>query len=131
MSARSGVLRPLESLVEPGGASRHGCVIVALCAQWCGTCREFERVMACLAADHPEHTFVWADIEDAAERVGDIEVENFPTLAIYAGGKPMYFGAVLPQATVVEQLVRALAAGHPLSAIPTEVEALGTALRLG
>lgn len=132
MSTRVGILRPVDSLFEqPGEGSCEGSVVIAFCAQWCGTCREFKLVLEGLAADHPEQMFVWADIEDDAALVGDIEVENFPTLAIYSHGKPMYFGVALPQAAVVEQLIRALqASGSPLSAIPAEVDALAVALRL-
>jgi hypothetical protein len=33
-----------------------------------------------LAARHPDKTFVWIDIEDQADVVGDLDVDNFPTL---------------------------------------------------
>lgn len=125
------MLRPVQSLAEQGGEACLGDVVIAFCAQWCGTCRDFRLVMERMAANHPGLAFVWADIEDDAVLVGEIEVENFPTLAIYRDGKPMYFGVALPQAAVVEQLIRAMQAGdRPLSAIPEEIAALGVALRL-
>lgn len=134
MSGIHGSLHPLAALTQPKAPSAD-LVVIALCAQWCGTCREFRLLMEGLAADRPGLVFVWADIEDDAALVGDIEVENFPTLAIFSRGRAMYSGLVLPQVAVVEQLIRAIeavgTAGSPLSAIPAEVEALGIALRLG
>lgn len=134
MSGSPGSLHPLEALTQPDAPSGD-LVVIVLCAQWCGTCREFRLLIEGFAADRPGLVFAWADIEDDAALVGDIEVENFPTLAMFCRGRAMYSGPVLPQVAVVEQLIRAIDAvgtgASPLSAIPAEVEALGVALRLG
>jgi thioredoxin reductase (NADPH) len=54
--------------------------------------------------------FVWLDIEDDSELCGDIDVENFPTLAIYRGDTLLHFGVSLPQEGTVARLVDAMAA---------------------
>lgn len=99
-------------------------VVVSFCAAWCGTCREFRPLLDALAAERPQTVFAWADIEDDADLAGDVDVENFPTLAIFRDGEPLYYGVTLPQAHVVAQLLRASeGARAPLAEIPAEVQA--------
>lgn len=80
-------------------------VVVALCAAWCTTCRDFRAAFAAVADARPAVSFVWVDVEDDAALLGDLDVETFPTLAIYAGERLRHYGAVLPQAALVERLV--------------------------
>ena len=100
-------------------------VVVALCAAWCDTCTQFRAAYERLAQARPQATFVWLDIEDDADVAGDIDVENFPTLAIYRNGQPLHFGVSLPHETTVGRLVDALAdSGTPLAGAPDEVAGL-------
>lgn len=103
-------------------------VVVALCAAWCNTCREFRAACEAVAASRPAVSLVWVDIEDDADLVGDLDLETFPTLAIFEGEALRHFGAVLPQAALVERLVddpAALIAGDA----PEEIAGLVAALR--
>ncbi len=84
-------------------------LVVGLCAQWCSTCREFAPLFNELAMAHPGATFVWLDVEDDSELAGEIDVDNFPTLAVYRDGLPVHFGISLPQLPVVARLIGALA----------------------
>jgi thiol-disulfide isomerase/thioredoxin len=80
-------------------------VVTCLCAEWCDVCREYRPRFEALAQRFPQVKFAWLDIEDDAERVGDLEIENFPTIRITRGGEPLFYGVMLPQA---EQLARVL-----------------------
>ncbi len=82
-------------------------VVYALCAQWCGTCREFRAAWDATAAAHPDCEFVWIDVEDEAERVEDFEVETFPTIAVIRDGTPLFFGPIVPARAAVERLLHA------------------------
>jgi thioredoxin 1 len=85
---------------------RSGQLLVAcLCAEWCGTCRSDRKNFTELAARHPECCFVWVDVEDHADALGDFDVENFPTLQVQRGNDVLFFGPVLPHAGVVEGLL--------------------------
>lgn len=84
-------------------------IVVALCAAWCDTCGEFRTAYERMAARRLDATFVWLDIEDDEAIVGDIDVENFPTLAIFRGTLPLHFGVSLPHETTIVRLVDALA----------------------
>lgn len=88
------------------GATR--VVVVSFCAAWCDTCSEFRRSYERLAQARPQITFVWLDIEDDAAIAGDIDIENFPTLAVYRGTDPLHFGVSLPHEGTVGRLVDAL-----------------------
>lgn len=82
-------------------------VVACLCAAWCDVCREYRPAFDALAAQYPELRFVWIDIEDEADVVGDIDVENFPTLLIQHGGRVNFFGTVQPDVQQARRLVQA------------------------
>jgi thioredoxin 1 len=82
--------------------------VLCLCAAWCGSCRDYRAVFDSAAAAHPDDTFLWIDIEDEADLVDDIDVENFPTLLIGQGDSVRFFGPVTPHAGTLERLVTAL-----------------------
>lgn len=88
--------------------------VVCLCAQWCGTCRDYRAVFDQLARAHPAVRFVWIDIEDDAEVAGDLDVETFPTLLLADGQVARFLGPLLPQAAVLSRLLDSLQArsGH-------------------
>lgn len=84
-------------------------VVACLCAAWCGTCRDYRTNFDALAARHPDKRFVWIDIEDQADVVGDFDVENFPTLLIQRGDTVTFFGTVLPDSQLAHRLIQAQA----------------------
>jgi thioredoxin reductase (NADPH) len=97
-------------------------IVVSLCAAWCDTCGEFRAGFERLAQARPQTTFVWLDIEDDAAIAGDIDVENFPTLAIYRGTDPLHFGISLPHESTVGRLIDALVVdAKPLREAPQAV----------
>ncbi len=103
-------------------------VVVSLCAAWCHTCNAFRAAYERLAIARPSIAFVWLDIEDDAALCGDVDVENFPTLAIYRGREPVHFGVSLPHAAVVGRMIDTLAASsQPLAAPPVAVAELPAA----
>lgn len=90
------------------GGDAHGAVI-CLCADWCGTCREFAHGFTQAAQAHPGLTFRWVDIEDEANAIGDLDIETFPTLVIGArDGGVRFAGPVLPQAGQIGRLLQSL-----------------------
>ncbi|GAB1459451.1 hypothetical protein MASR2M50_12250 [Thauera sp.] len=105
-------------------------VVLALCAQWCGTCREFRSTLERLAEARHDIVFAWADVEDDAELVGDLDVENFPTLALFRAGVALHYGVSLPHESVVARLVETLAAATERTSpeLPTELGELARRL---
>lgn len=104
-------------------------LVVALCASWCGACREFRPVFERIATAQADAAFVWLDVEDDSAMAGDIDVENFPTLAVYRNGAPVHFGISLPHEAVIARLVRALADSARPIAAEDAVSDLPTLLR--
>lgn len=82
-------------------------VVACLCAAWCDTCREFRPAFEALAQQHPAQRFLWIDIEDQAEVVGDFDVENFPTILLQKADTVTFFGPVLPEPRGVQRLLAA------------------------
>lgn len=82
-------------------------VIACLCAAWCDTCRAYRQSFDQLAALHPDKHFVWIDVEDQADFIGDIDVENFPTLLMQRGDTVAFFGMVLPDVRLADRLLLA------------------------
>jgi thioredoxin 1 len=91
-----------------GGMPSSELVVTCLCAEWCDVCREYRPRFEALAARFPQAQFAWLDIEDDAEEVGELEIENFPTIRITRGAEPLFYGVMLPQpehlARVLEKL---------------------------
>ncbi|WP_348694212.1 thioredoxin family protein [Duganella fentianensis] len=87
-----------------------GWIVACLCAAWCGTCGSYRATFEELASRHPDKQFVWIDIEDHADVVGDLDVENFPTLLIQHADTVAFFGTTLPDAGVAHRLITAQAA---------------------
>jgi thiol-disulfide isomerase/thioredoxin len=82
-------------------------VVACLCAAWCDTCNTYRRKFAELASMHPEQRFVWIDIEDQAEFVGDLDIDNFPTLLMQHDDVVSFFGTTLPDLNLADRLLRA------------------------
>lgn len=83
-------------------------VVACLCAGWCGSCRDYAVNFAAWAERRPEHHFVWIDIEDQADLVGDLDIDNFPTLLMQQGPTVNFFGTMEPDTRQAERLLQAL-----------------------
>jgi thiol-disulfide isomerase/thioredoxin len=82
-------------------------VVACLCAAWCDVCKQYRPGFEALAAEHPEQQFVWIDIEDQADLVGDLDVENFPTILIQHRDVVVFYGTMLPEPRQVARLLEA------------------------
>lgn len=98
--------------------------VVCLCADWCGTCREYRPLFDALAREHPGARFVWVDIEDESDLAGDLDVETFPTLLIADGATARFLGPLLPQAPVLARLLDSLRAGQGGAGAGREAQAV-------
>ncbi len=82
--------------------------VICLCADWCGLCRNYSEVFAQLALRYPLSRFVWLDIEDQADLVGDMEVETFPTVLIADREGTRFLGPLTPHAETLSRLLDSL-----------------------
>ena len=87
-------------------------LVACLCAQWCGSCRDYAALFEQASVQFGERChFVWIDIEDQADLLDGIEVENFPTLLIARGSQALFFGAITPHPQTLSRLVTGALAG--------------------
>ena len=99
--------------------------VICLCAAWCGVCKEYQKGFAQLSAAFPEVNFLWLDVEDLEDVVGDLDVETFPTLLIGSGQSAYFLGPLLPQISVLERMIHSFVAGDaPVSGLPQEASPL-------
>lgn len=104
--------------------------VACLCAQWCGTCREYQPLFAQMQTLFPNVRFAWVDVEDMADLVDPVEVENFPTVLIATSSQTRFFGTVTPHLPTLERLLRTqLEAGAAALKPDTERDALAQRLR--
>lgn len=88
-------------------------LVACLCANWCGTCRDYQAGFDALALRFPEARFLWLDVEDEAELVDDYDVENFPTLLIQRGDSVLFFGTMLPHHELLRRTLESFHAQTP------------------
>jgi thioredoxin 1 len=99
--------------------------VACLCAQWCGTCRDYRSVFdqALSGIDHHLLRKAWVDVEDHADALGNLDIENFPTLLIARGDEVLFFGTVMPHAATLARMVRSALDGS-LPPGPTDAESI-------
>ena len=61
-----------------------------------------------MAQKFPNSRFVWIDVEDRADLVGDLDIETFPTLLVGNNQGLNFLGAVTPQPEVLSRLLHSL-----------------------
>ena len=49
-------------------------LVVCLCAEWCGVCRDYLECFDTLRARFPQVRFAWVDVEDQSDLVDPLEV---------------------------------------------------------
>ena len=81
-------------------------LVICFCAAWCDTCRAYQPKFETLSKSFPQASFVWVDIEDEPALLGDVDVENFPTVMIELGGGIKFFGTMLPHIDLLERLLQ-------------------------
>lgn len=94
-----------------------GFLVACLCAQWCGSCRDYRSAFEALALRFPAVRFAWVDVEDEPEVAGDIDIDNFPTLVVQreveGSAYVLFCGAMLPHISQLERLLQTFLLQHP------------------
>ncbi|MEJ6006077.1 thioredoxin domain-containing protein [Paucibacter sp. AS339] len=98
-------------------------LVACLCAAWCRTCDAYHEIMADLRTQFPDYRFIWVDIEDDEELVGELEVETFPTLLIGVGEQLRFIGPVTPQLATAQRMISS-AVEAPMSPANPSAQAL-------
>ena len=84
--------------------------------------------MDTLRAEFPALRFSWVDVEDQADLVDPVDINDFPTVLITRDQQPVFFGILRPQADALRRLIQIQL--DDLPAPLTSDEAVGLAQRL-
>lgn len=103
-------------------------LVACLCAQWCGTCRDYQPLFDQLQTEFPQAQFTWVDIEDQADLVDPVEVENFPTLLVVADGQARFFGTLLPHIDTLRRILQTQLSAERAATVDAEAQALAQRL---
>lgn len=97
-------------------------IVACLCAAWCDVCAGSRAGFESFAERHPDKYFLWVDVEDQADIIGDLDVDNFPTLLIQRGDTVAFYGTVVPDWNQAHRLLEAQVAKD----IPTLMREAGS-----
>ena len=81
-------------------------LVACLCAQWCVTCNSYRATFDQLQTEFPQVQWRWIDIEDEADLVDPVDVENFPTVLMGYGTQLCFFGTLTPHIETLRRLVQ-------------------------
>lgn len=83
-------------------------IVACFCAEWCGTCREYQEGFDKLVAQFPDVGFFWVDIENTELKIADWDVENFPSILIQRSDMVLFWGPMLPHHQILAQTLASL-----------------------
>ena len=112
-------MTPAEPI--PASSATAAISVVCLCA-----CQAYGATFAQLARDWPQARFAWIDIEEHSDALGDaaLDIENFPTVMVLRGARPLFFGTILPHAGTLARLVQSAVEGGATQAVDADGQAL-------
>lgn len=81
-------------------------VVIALGAEWCSRCTEFQPAFLAQAQEAPEQEhWLWLNLEEHAELLGEFEPETLPLVWVYRGSTVSYGQAILPDDSTAAHFV--------------------------
>ncbi len=104
-------------------------ILGCLCAAWCRLCDGYAGTLRAVAAEFPQVTLHWIDIEDDAELVGDLDIETFPTLVLVTATQVLFAGALQPQPETLRRLLQSGVQGQVVGGDVAAFEEFAALLR--
>lgn len=63
-----------------------GSVVVLFSGSWCGPCQSFKPTFEQLSEQMKDVKFMVADLDDAPQTAGDLNIRSVPSLAVFTDG---------------------------------------------
>jgi len=80
-------------------------IVACLCADWCGSCREYRAGFESFRPLEGAVRLAWIDIEDDDHIPEDLDLASLPTLVVGNGREVVFAGPVIPRVEVLQGLV--------------------------
>ena len=96
--------------------SKEGTLLVVMLGaeQWCARCRALRPIFDALAAQrHENEAWLWLDLEDHADFIGDDLPDNLPVLMAYRGNCLVLSQALATETVAIRALVDAARSAPP------------------
>jgi len=107
-----------------------GVLVACLCADWCYICKDYKAVFESLRGDFgAQAAFVWVDIEDNEDALGNVDVDDFPTFLVARGDAVVHFGPVMPRREAAVRAVQRALRGESSVVADTRLEQLAQRIR--
>ncbi|MDR0587522.1 MAG: thioredoxin family protein [Burkholderiales bacterium] len=94
-------------------------IVVMLCAEWCGVCRSFlPQVQAWAKRSrqlHDDTYFVYLDIDDHETPASTLDLNDFPTAAVFCNDQLVFFGVIKAREDALRDLLLSLRHTTPAS----------------
>ena len=81
-------------------------LVACLCADWCDVCKAFRPNFEALAEQFPDYLFLWIDIEDQDSLVGDLDIDNFPTILVQHQQIVSFYGTMQADVSQIKRLLQ-------------------------
>jgi thioredoxin 1 len=86
--------------------------VVCLCAEWCGTCRDYRPEFESLTSAQPDWRTHWVDVEDVETVLDEVAITTFPLVLIVDAADSLCFaGPVTAQPGMLHRLCQAAQQG--------------------
>ncbi|AFZ82523.1 thioredoxin family protein [Candidatus Kinetoplastidibacterium crithidiae] len=98
------ILKPEKNIVK-SSCDSNKYIIACFCAEWCGTCRDYQSKFHEVSENFIDYNFYWIDIEEDDYLLDDEDIINFPTILIQNKYKTLFYGVINPNIKYLTKII--------------------------
>lgn len=102
------ILNPSDYEKQLQRLEKNTWLFVCFCAGWCNSCREYLPQLKKLAKARKDVHFIWVDIEEHADMLGDLDIYKFPSILIQYDNTVAFYSCIHPDAALSERVLQSM-----------------------